>query len=121
MDLSLSMNASAHIVILRVGGVEFETTSLTLHDGFLAALIKCDQSLNKYTIDRDPTHFRHILNFLRGAPSYPRDEQGVDELIAEADFYGLPLFVKHLQLQKTQLKERCVSHNIRLLGTKLQH
>ena len=115
------MNASAQFVVLRVGGVDFETSTVTLHDGFLAALIKCDPAGNKYTVDRDPTHFRHILNFLRGAPSYPRDEQGVDELIAEADFYGLQQFVQHLQVRKMQLKNRCIAHNIRLLGTKLQH
>ena len=115
------MNASARVVILRVGGVEFETSNVTLHDGFLATLITCEQTRDKYTIDRDPTHFRHILNFLRGVPSYPRDEQSLNELIAEADFYGLQKFIKYLESQKTYLREQSIAQNIRILGTKLQH
>lgn len=113
------MNASAQPIVLRVGGVDFETSIVTLHDGFFAGLVK--QPANKFSIDRDPTHFRHILNFLRGVPSYPRDEGGVDELIAEADFYGLQEFVRYLNAHKCVARERCIAHNIRILGTKLQH
>ena len=43
-----------------------------------------------YFIDRDPTHFRRILNYLRtGAIAVPEDEHEKAELLCEADFYAL--------------------------------
>lgn len=116
-----AIGGSTNVVTLRVGGVTFETSTLTLHDGFLARLVACGHVGGTFTVDRDPTHFRHILNFLRGAPSYPRDEQGLDELVAEADFYGLPNLVRHLELQRNDLRQRSIAHALSVLGTKLQH
>ena len=41
-----------------------------------------------YFIDRDGTHFRYILNYLRnGQLIVPEDEITREELLAEADFY----------------------------------
>lgn len=46
-------------------------------------------------IDRDPTHFQHILNFLRGGivPSIDNESQR-QSILCEADFYNIrPLIV----------------------------
>ena len=47
-------------------------------------------------IDRDPKHFRIILNYLRdGTCALPADEAGILELLQEVEFYQ----VKLLQLK----------------------
>ena len=40
-------------------------------------------------IKRDPTHFRHILNHMRGSTALPDARDVLCELRFEADFYGL--------------------------------
>ena len=42
------------------------------------------------TVDRDPTHFRHVLNWLRGNRHLPSLLDTLEELRWEADFYCLP-------------------------------
>jgi hypothetical protein len=50
-----------------------------------------------YFIDRDGTHFRHVLNFLRGTFDVSAvPESGLGELRAEAEFYRLPELVTAL-------------------------
>lgn len=42
-------------------------------------------------IDRDPKHFRIILNYLRdGACVVPTEETEIAELLKEIDFYQVP-------------------------------
>jgi len=51
-----------------------------------------------YFIDRDGTHFRHILNYLRtGQLIVPQDEIIRVELLAEADFYQIEGIVNPLR------------------------
>ena len=51
-----------------------------------------------YFIDRDGTHFRHILNYLRtGQPLVPKDEIIRVELLAEAEFYQIEGIVNALR------------------------
>ena len=51
-----------------------------------------------YFIDRDGTHFRHILNYLRtGQLLVPKDEIIRVELLAEAEFYQIEGIVKALR------------------------
>ena len=51
-----------------------------------------------FFIDRDGTHFRHILNYLRtGQLIVPKDEILRVELLAEADFYQIEGIVKPLR------------------------
>ncbi len=78
------------IVTLNVGGKEFVTRRGTLEatDSFFSALMTHSEGPNVF-IDRDPTHFRHVLNYLRGSTTLPNDEAGLRELQAEADFYCL--------------------------------
>ena len=51
-----------------------------------------------YFIDRDGTHFRHILNYLRtGELIVPNDEIIRRELLAEAKFYQFEGMINELQ------------------------
>ena len=43
----------------------------------------------EFFVDRDPTHFRFILNWLRGVRYLPTDDSVLSELMFEADFYCL--------------------------------
>ena len=77
---------------LNVGGTVFETTRATLmakqEPNFLAALASqhwAEANQDELFIDRDPTFFGHILNYLRGVP-LPVSNGNVK---AELDFYGL--------------------------------
>lgn len=56
----------------------------------------------RYFIDRDGTHFRYILNFLRDGNTYiPTDNQQlVDELFEEVSFYGLEELLNKLEIAR---------------------
>jgi hypothetical protein len=60
-------------------------TTTTDHDG-------------RYFIDRDGTHFRYILNYLRDGNTYlPSDNQQLmDELYEEVCFYGIEALMQKL-------------------------
>jgi len=52
-----------------------------------------------YFIDRDGTHFRYILNYLRtGQLIVPKDEITREELLAEAEFYQVEGIIKALKI-----------------------
>ena len=52
-----------------------------------------------YFIDRDGTHFRYILNYLRtGQLIVPKDETIREELLAEAEFYQVEGIIKTLKV-----------------------
>ena len=86
------------VVKLNVGGHIFVTSITTLQkdpDSMLAAMFSgrfdvVKQDDGSYFIDRDGTHFRHILNFLRtgGVPRDVLNDFG-EELETEADYYNL--------------------------------
>ena len=98
-------------VRLDVGGMKFTTSLTTLTSdptSMLAImfsgrhrLVRDRDDVGKddvdgvYFIDRDGTHFRHVLNYLRdggGAKDggcLPRNEQALRELLVEAEFYQL--------------------------------
>jgi hypothetical protein len=55
-------------------------------------------------IDRDPTHFRSILNYYRdGHCTLPRDASALEELATEANFYALPDLEAAARKSKEQL------------------
>jgi len=102
-------------VKLDVGGEYFSSTSETLTkvpDSVLGRMFSGRYKLNltnegRIFIDRDGTHFRHILNFLRDPDNWKfnyKDKQIVDELRTEARFYGLedPMFKKNNRSPKRQ-------------------
>lgn len=86
-------------VKLNIGGHKFETSlaTLTKHGGSMFAAmfsgrhhVEPDED-GFYFVDRDGTHFIHILNFLRdGTLNIPDDRFLHNWLINEANFYSLP-------------------------------
>lgn len=87
-------------VVLNVGGHRFTTSLETLRrvpDTFFSSMFSGRFAVRPapdgaYFVDRDGTHFRHVLNHMRdgaalGLESLSRTEQR--ELAAEAEFFGL--------------------------------
>ncbi len=87
---------------LNVGGTMFTTTldTLSKYESFFSSLVRFNDK-NEYFIDRDPTHFRYILNYLRGSSAIPENLQTLYELKAEADFYCLQEMVENINLKIT--------------------
>jgi fumarate reductase subunit C len=53
-----------------------------------------------FFLDRDPTHFQRILNFMRtGVLIYPPDETSVAELKIEVQFYQIRPLIKEMKLK----------------------
>ena len=85
------------VVYLNVGGVYFGTTWTTMAaaGGFFEALSDYapaaaeDGGAGSVFIDRDPTHFRDILNWMRGVGHLPTEHETLEELWWEADYYCL--------------------------------
>jgi hypothetical protein len=86
------------VVVLDVGGSRFTTTLSTLtkyRDTFFGALFGGQYQVPRQAdgsvfIDRDGTHFRSILNFLRcGTMVWPAGARARREVLLEASFYGL--------------------------------
>ncbi len=84
------------IFILNIGGVEFKTSKSTLEnkDHFFAAFVRNQQyeqsdCISLPFVDRDPTHFRYILNYMRGSNILPTDPTTLKELRVEADYYSM--------------------------------
>lgn len=87
-------------VKLDVGGQSFTTSLQTLKldsESMLAVMFSGRHKLvqegdESYFIDRDGTHFRHILNYLRDGFNpelLPQDERSLKEIEKEAHFYQL--------------------------------
>ena len=101
-------------ITLDVGGQIFATTLSTLRsdpDSMLAAMFSGRHALQRTPeghvfIDRDPTHFRMVINYLRdGERALPKalrdrgDEADYyGELLAEADFYGNGITIEIIKL-----------------------
>lgn len=105
------------MISLNVGGQVFYTSRATLsrYDCFFSKLWEGHEVF----IDRDPTHFRYILNFMRGSTVLPMDVTTLQEIRVEADFYCLHNLVrlidnkyphddlKHLCSVEQQLRRIC--------------
>jgi hypothetical protein len=86
---------------LDVGGHKFTTSLTTLTskpESMLAAMFSGRHELiqdekGAYFLDRDGTHFRFILNYLRDGRlvdgTLPEDKLQLQELLRESDYYGL--------------------------------
>eukprot|EP01104_Vermistella_antarctica_P009444 TRINITY_DN2431_c0_g1_i1.p1 TRINITY_DN2431_c0_g1~~TRINITY_DN2431_c0_g1_i1.p1 ORF type:complete len:394 (+),score=55.55 TRINITY_DN2431_c0_g1_i1:698-1879(+) len=97
------------IVKLNIGGHVFKTTALTLcvvRESMLGAMfggdgfrVEKDPDDGAYFIDRDGTHFRHVLNYLRDGSidlsAIP--EPSLRELLIEAQYYQLPGLIASLR------------------------
>ncbi len=97
------MNGPSEVIHLNVGGVDFPTTRTTLERfPYFAALCRNAETV---FVDRDPTHFRHVLNYMRGGATVPDRRQDISELYIEADFYGLFEYAEQLNAALTSRRE----------------
>ena len=92
-------------VNLNIGGQHFTTSIQTLTkdpDSMLAAMFSGSFELKPcedgaFFIDRDGSHFRYILNYLRtGKLNLPKDTTFVKELLEEAEFYQIQGMIDEL-------------------------
>jgi len=111
MRLNLSdhdQSSRSRYVKLNVGGKFFMTTVDTLrnHDSMFSSMVSgrlevvTDES-DWILIDRDGTHFEHILNFLRDGTidlNYFSQERDLKRLLAEANYYSIAPLV-HILVQ----------------------
>ncbi|KAI9319731.1 BTB/POZ protein [Dichotomocladium elegans] len=99
---------SSAVVKLNVGGEIFETKIDTLRkdeNSLLAMMFSgrhqmvSDETDGSYFIDRDPTHFRNILNYLRGKKINfnLQDKSKCQQLLQEARYYRIDELVKSLE------------------------
>jgi hypothetical protein len=87
-------------VKLDVGGMRFTTSLTTLQrfpDSMIGAMFSGRHALplddeGYFFIDRDGTHFRHILNFMRSPETFSSKGMTADvvrDLLVECEYYGL--------------------------------
>ena len=98
------------IIRLNVGGIIFTTSLDTLlsdENSMLALMFSGKYNVEKdeegrYFIDRDGTHFRYILNFLRsGGTHIPYSNlQLVEELYEEVKFYQIEELLAKLEKER---------------------
>lgn len=102
-----------------VGGVMFETRARTLarYASYFSEFASYDEETTIF-IDRDPTHFRHVLNFLRGSLTYPPSRLEVQELINEARFYALDGLANQLVPRVTR-SEHDLSYHLMILSSRV--
>ncbi|XP_058880279.1 BTB/POZ domain-containing protein KCTD3-like isoform X2 [Acipenser ruthenus] len=109
-------SGSGEIIQLNVGGTRFSTSKQTLMwipDSFFSSLLSgristLRDETGAIFIDRDPTAFAPILNFLR---TKELDLRGVNinVLRHEAEFYGITPLVRRLQLCEELDRSSCGS------------
>ncbi|MCL4128383.1 UNVERIFIED_CONTAM: hypothetical protein GTU68_001310 [Idotea baltica] len=101
-------NRSRHWVKLNVGGTYFLTTRTTLcrdPNSFLCRLIREDpdpelvlqtdkDETGAYLIDRDPTYFGPVLNFLRHGKLVINKDLAEEGVLEEAEFYNITELIK---------------------------
>ena len=109
-------------VYLNVGGVCFATSVETLRSkkGFFRTLSQRASSDDAVFVDRDPTHFRHVLNFLRGVRHLPDDVSALKELAWEADFYGLEELYSSIVERLEAPRPATVPEELRLLRQEIR-
>ncbi|XP_029640702.1 BTB/POZ domain-containing protein KCTD5 [Octopus sinensis] len=100
-------------VKLNVGGTIFMTTRTTLcrdQKSFLYRLIQDEPDLNSdkddigaFLIDRDPTYFGPILNYLRHGKLVINKDLAEEGVLEEAEFYNITPLIK---LVKEKITER---------------
>ena len=100
-------------ITLNVGGIKYQTTKFTLlkHSNTLFSTMFSKNNFSikpprdgTYFIDRDGTHFRYILNFLRDGFINIGDKSIINELIQEANYYALPSMVHQLKIARITSK-----------------
>ncbi|XP_041363810.1 BTB/POZ domain-containing protein KCTD5-like [Gigantopelta aegis] len=107
-------------VKLNVGGTIYMTTRTTLgrdHKSFLYRLVQDDPELGlntdkdddgAYLIDRDPTYFGPVLNYLRHGKLVMNKDLSEEGILEEAEFYNIMDLIK---LVKDKIRERDAKQN----------
>ncbi|CAF3862872.1 unnamed protein product [Rotaria sordida] len=92
------------IVTLNIGGQLFSTTieTLTKEECLFTKMFSGRFDLREHQgatfIDRDPTHFRILLNYLRtNTLIEPKSAQDRSELLLEAEYYQITSLIKQLK------------------------
>jgi hypothetical protein len=92
-------------VVLNIGGTKFYSTRATLENSqFFSAMLDTRSKTHyklEFFVDRDGTHFRHILNYLRDktVPDlYPSERK---QLLVEARYYNITGLVRELEAQSS--------------------
>nr|CAG4643955.1 EOG090X0689 [Lepidurus arcticus] len=97
---------TSDIIYLNVGGTRFGTSRQTLTwipDTFFTAMLSgristLHDDTGAIFIDRDPSLFSHILNYLRTKEINVLEYEAARALRHEADFYGITPLVRRLSL-----------------------
>lgn len=108
-------------IVLNIGGVYFVTCQETLlsKSCFFSALVRNATQSDEFFIDRDPTHFRFILNHLRGSSFIPSQPDVLKELQIEADFYCLEEMSCHIKDKLKVANAQSVETELRLIRQKM--
>ena len=93
------------MIELNVGGIIFFTSKETLnkYNSFFTSVVNYSDQNNIF-IDRDPTHFRYILNYMRGSSYLPNEISILQQLKEEADFYCLDSLVNDINNELEKFK-----------------
>ncbi|XP_046659994.1 BTB/POZ domain-containing protein KCTD5 [Homalodisca vitripennis] len=119
-----SKTSSKQWVKLNVGGTCFLTTKTTLSrdpNSFLYRLCKEDSDLisdrderGAYLIDRDPTYFSPVLNYLRHGKLIINKDLEEEGVLEEAEFYNITELIR-------LVKERILTRDTRPLRDSKKH
>jgi hypothetical protein len=111
-DNKIGQDPKENWVRLNVGGKVFQTTRMTLSrdpTSFLAKLIQqsvhdsCKDDTGAYLIDRDPSYFGPVLNYLRHGKLVINKDLAEEGVLEEAEFYNITQLIK---LVKDRIKSR---------------
>ncbi|KAK9496696.1 hypothetical protein O3M35_006967 [Rhynocoris fuscipes] len=121
---NISVISSKQWVKLNVGGTCFLTTKTTLSrdpNSFLYRLCKEDSDLisdrdenGAYLIDRDPTYFSPILNYLRHGKLIINKDLEEEGVLEEAEFYNITDLIR-------LVKDRIIQRDTRPLKDNKKH
>lgn len=91
MSAPAQAEAAPALVHLNVGGAVFLTRRSTLLDSnsFFSGAVRANPDCAELFVDRDPTYFRHVLNWMRGVRFLPEEESILRELLFEADYFAM--------------------------------
>lgn len=115
IDQEQKKKTSGSRIMLDVGGTKFATSMTTLTaleptsvlaKMFVAPFSTKPEGDGSYFIDRSGASFGFILNWLRDGKLPDLDTRIEDELLIEAEFYGLDKLTRFLQAKKLEKKEK---------------
>ncbi|KFW01586.1 BTB/POZ domain-containing protein KCTD17, partial [Fulmarus glacialis] len=117
-DISPPAGTQAKWVRLNVGGTVFLTTRQTLcreQKSFLCRLCQGEElqsdrdETGAYLIDRDPTYFGPILNFLRHGKLVLDKDMAEEGVLEEAEFYNIGPLIRIIK-DRLEEKDYTVTH-----------